>query len=92
MNKSVTVDTLLPGTTQWTNYTPLLVTFNDGDKFGAQALSNGEVHILKNGIEVGKVVLNAKDQAFFNSRGGYIGLWFIGSADGYFDDFGRGNL
>ncbi len=30
------------------------------------SLSNGDVVIYKNGIEVGYVTLNAADQAFFN--------------------------
>jgi len=90
---AVRVDTLLPNASSWTIYTPdIPVTFNNGDKFGARALADGTVHIYKNGSEVGVVTLNAKDQAFFNSRGGYIGLWFIGSPNAYFDDFGGGNV
>ncbi len=90
--KFVTVATMLPGGT-WYQYKPVIsATFLPGDKFGAKVLSNGEVHLLKNGADLGVVVLNAKDQAFFNGLGGSIGLWFVSDPDGYFDDFGGGNL
>lgn len=89
---NVTVETFLPSTLQWYAYSAIPVTFNNGDELGAQALANGDVVIFKNGVEVGRVTLNAADQAFFNTRGGYIGLWFINSTNAFFDDFGGGNV
>jgi len=90
--KFVTLGTQLPGYA-WISYpTTIPVTFSPGDKFGAKVLSNGEVHVLKNGAEVGMFVLNTSDQAFFNPRGGYIGLYFMNDPDGFFDDFGGGSL
>jgi predicted extracellular nuclease len=88
---TVTVWTFRPDTLAWYGYSPISVTFNDGDQFGARALSNGLVLIYKNGVEVGSVTLNAGDQAFFNPRGGRIGLWFINANDAIFDDFGGGD-
>jgi hypothetical protein len=90
--KAVRVDTLLPNK-PWKIYTPdISVTFKDGDRLGARVYADGTVHIDLNGAEVGNVILNAKDQAFFNGKGGYIGLWFQSTPDAYFDDFGGGNL
>ena len=89
---TVTVMTFRPDTLAWYGYSPISVTFNDGDQFGARALSNGLVLIYKNGVEVGSVTLDAADQAFFNPRGGRIGLWFINANDALFDNFGGGNV
>lgn len=91
-SNTVTVWTFRLDTLQWYSYAPIAVTFADGDQFGARALSTGEVVIYKNGIEVGYVTLNAADQAFFNSKGGYIGLWFIDARDAFLDDFGGGDV
>lgn len=77
---------------EWFEYPALPVTFADGDQFGAQALSTGDVVIYKNGMEVGRVTLNPADQAFFNTKGGYVGLWFIDARSAFFDDFGGGNI
>jgi hypothetical protein len=35
--------------------------------------------------------LNADDKAFFNGKGGSIGLWAVGAHNAAFDDFGGGN-
>jgi hypothetical protein len=88
----VSVATQLPGYA-WYEYQPIFLTkFAAGDRLGAKALSNGQVLILKNDTVIGGVILNAKDQAFFNNRGGNIGLYFMSDPDGFFDDFGGGNL
>ena len=94
--KAIRVDTLLPNKPSKI-YTPdISVTFKDGDRFGAKVYGSGPeagtVHIYQNETEVGKVTLDSADQAFFNPRGGNIGLWFIDTRDAYFDDFGGGNL
>jgi hypothetical protein len=84
--------TFRPDTLTWQSYGAIPVNFADGDQFGARALSNGIVIVYKNGIEAGYFTLNAADQAFFNPKGGYIGLWFINAANAFFDDFGGGTL
>ena len=89
---SVIVYTFRPSTLQWHSYSAIPVSFSNGDQLGAQALANGDVVIFKNGVEVGRVTLNSADQAFFNPRGGYIGLWFINANNAFFDDFGGGNI
>jgi hypothetical protein len=86
----VRVETRGPSQTKWTNCASLPVKFRNGDQIGARALANGEVWIFKNGVFVGKVVLSAADQAFFNNKGGRIGLNFNGSPRLVFDDFGGG--
>ena len=57
---------------------------------GAQALSTGEVRIYKNGALSATVALNAADRAFFNARGGKIGIWSAAASNAVFDDFGGG--
>jgi hypothetical protein len=89
---TVAVWTFRPDTLKWFKYPPIPVTFVNGDKFGAQALATGEVVIFKNGTEVGRMTLNPADQAFFNPRGGYIGLWFIDARNAFFDNFGGGDI
>ena len=89
---SVIVYTFCPDTLQWFAYSGIPVTFSNGDRLGAQALADGNMVIFKNGVEAGRVTLNAADQAFFNTRGGYIGLWFIDATNAFFDDFGGGNI
>jgi predicted extracellular nuclease len=91
-NNTVLVATFRPDTLAWYEYPAIPVTLSNGDQFGAQALSNGDVIIYRNGFIIGQVTLNAADQAFFNSKGGYIGLWFINAAAAFLDDFGGGNI
>jgi hypothetical protein len=79
-------------TLDWFSYPDLPVAFADGDQFGAQALDTGDVVVFKNGMEAGRVTLNAPDQSFFNSRGGHIGLWFIHARNASFDGFGGGSI
>ncbi len=88
----VTVWTFRPQTFKWFKYADIPVTYANGDQFGARALATGDVVIFKNGVEVGRVTLNAADQAFFNPRGGHIGLWFIDARNAFFDDFGGGDM
>ena len=90
--RAVRVATLLPNRSAWTHYADLPVTLRGGDRFGARALSNGEVWIFVNGEILSKVTLNADDQAFFNDKGGYVGLWFDKATNARFDDFGGGTL
>lgn len=89
---SVTVWTFRPDTLRWFKYPVIPASFVDGDQFGAQALASGDVVVIKNGEEIGRVTMNAADQSFFNPRGGNIGLWFIGARNAYFDDFGGGDI
>jgi hypothetical protein len=87
----VRVETFRPGGV-WVFYPAIPVTFQNGDRLGARALSNGTVQVFKNCSLVGTVTLNTADQSFFNGRGGRIGLWFINAGAAFFDDFGGGTL
>ncbi len=91
-SNTVELWTFRPDTLTWQSYGSIPVTFANGDQFGARALSNGTVIVYKNGVEAGYFTLNAADQAFFNPKGGYIGLWFINAANAFFDDFGGGTM
>ncbi|BBL77288.1 choice-of-anchor Q domain-containing protein [Methylomagnum ishizawai] len=95
-DKAVLVSTLLPNG-RWKEY-PLLRSraFGNGDRLGALVYGTGSkagtVHVYKNGVEVGAVALDRADRAFFDPRGGYVGLWFGDAAGAEFDDFGGGNV
>ncbi len=89
---AVRLQTYRPGTSDWFAYPVIPVTFQNGDQFGARALANGDVLIVKNGTLVGTVSLNAADQAFFNSKGGRIGVGYLKGGVGFFDDFGGGTM
>ena len=91
-NHAARVDTLLPGGADWTQYADVPLTLQDGDRFGARALSNGEVWIYVNEQLISKITLNPDDQAFFNSRGGYAGLWFDNATAARIDDFSAGTV
>lgn len=88
---------------QWrTRGTLTGITFNAGDKFGAQTFSNGVVLVYKNGVVIGGTIIpttgaNSWPPALV-AGGGRIGMWFLrsggfgGTNDARFDDFGGGNL
>jgi hypothetical protein len=90
--RAVRVSTLRANRPIWTNYGNTSVTFANGDQLGARALANGAVEIYKNGTLIATVTLNTSDQAFFNSRGGRIGLWTLLAPSAFFDDFGGGSV
>jgi beta-glucosidase len=90
--KAVRDSTLRVGDATWTLYANRAATFANGDRLGAQALANGDVKIYKNGTLVATVTLNAADKAFFNAKGGKIGVWTAGASNALFDDFGGGSL
>ena len=50
------------------------------------------MQIYKNGTLIATVTLNAADKAFFNTKGGNIGLWTVAASDAVFDDFGGGTV
>jgi len=74
----------------WTQHgADILVTFVDGDTFGARALANGTVEVYKNGTLLATRDITAWPHY---ADGGYIGLWFIGAEDAVLDDFGGGTI
>jgi hypothetical protein len=74
----------------WTLYPATAATFRNGDVLGARALANGEVKVYKNGALLASVTLNAADQAFFNAKGGKIGIWTAAASKAVLEDFGGG--
>jgi hypothetical protein len=91
--KVVRVSTLrLERNGAWTLYASQPVTFASGDVLGAQAKADGTVLIYKNGTLVATVTLNAADQAFFNAKGGKIGIWTAAASNAVVDDFGGGTV
>jgi uncharacterized protein len=78
------------GAKSWTLYLNQAATFADGDVLGAWALADGTVEMYQNGTLIASVRLNAEDGAFFNSKGGKIGLWTLAASGTFFDDFGGG--
>jgi hypothetical protein len=88
---AVRVETFRPGSSAWTIYPNTSATFQNGDRLGGRVLANGEVWIYRNAELLAKVTLSTADQAFFNSKGGRIGLWFIDAPRTRLDNFGGGN-
>jgi hypothetical protein len=72
----------------WTLYPNQAATFANGDVLGTRAKANGAVEIYKNGTLIASVTLNAADQAFFNAKGGKIGIWTVAASNAILDDFG----
>jgi myo-inositol-hexaphosphate 3-phosphohydrolase len=83
--------TIEVATFTWLYGTEVIGTFpakiRDGDQLGAQALADGTVRVLVNGIELGR----ANAGSVFASASGRIGLWFEGANAAVFDDFGGGD-
>lgn len=61
----------------------------NGDQFGARATTDGKVSVFRNGG-----LLGVRDVTgwLYTAFGGYIGLWFINSANSLVDDFGGGDV
>lgn len=74
----------------WVKYgDDIPVTFVDGDVFGARARADGIVEIYRNGELIGtRDVTSWK----FYDKGGYIGLWILGTRNTVLDDFGGGTV
>lgn len=90
--RAVRVSTLRLGALAWTHYGNTSVTVNNGDKLGACVKANGEVSVYQNDTLVKTATLNAADRAFFNSKGGKIGVWSVLAPGAFFDDFGGGTV
>ena len=88
---SVRVETFRPGG-GWTAYPDISLALEEGDRLGAQVDTTGEVHLYHNGNLIDTVTLNTADQDFFNTRGGYIGMWYINAGGAVLDDFDGGSV
>ena len=88
--RAVRVSTLRVGIATWTLYANTPVLFANGDKLGACAKADGSVRIYRNNALVTTVMLSATDKAFFNPKGGKVGLWTAAAPSAFFDDFGGG--
>ena len=88
---AVRLSTLRPNS-GWFDYPTVSATFQAGDQFGARAYSTGEVRIYRNRQQIASIMMKSADRAFFDGRGGYIGLWFVSSRGSVFDDFGGGTF
>ena len=86
------VSTFRPPNLTWTPYASASATLVNGDKLGACVSATGVVTIYKNNVVAATVTLSAADKAFFNSRGGKIGLWTLAANEASFDDFGGGTV
>jgi hypothetical protein len=67
----------------------LVVTFAAGDRFGAQAMANGQVRVYKNGTLIGTRDVTGWT---YTASGGYVGVWMLGASTTRLDDFGGGPL
>jgi len=90
--KAVRVSTLRLDQPAWTNYGKTPVTFANGDQLGARVSADGTVEVYQNDTLIATVTLTAKDQVFFNSKGGRIGIWTLAAPTAVLDDFGGGDF
>jgi hypothetical protein len=91
--QAVRVSTLRLGQNgTWTLYPSTAATFANGDMLGARAKADGMVQIYKNGTLLTTVALSAADRAFFNVKGGKIGIWTAGAPNAILDNFGGGTV
>jgi len=88
--KKVRLSAIRLGAREWTLYLNQAATFANGDVLGARAKADGTVEVYQNGTLIASVTLNAADGAFFNSKGGKVGLWALAAPKAFFDDFGGG--
>ena len=88
--RGVSVSALRANARSWTLYPRRPVTFGNGDRLGARVTNAGAVQIRRNGDLVASLVLNAADQAYFNSRGGKIGISTVAASSAFLDDCGGG--
>ncbi len=90
-SKGVRVFTLRAGQNgAWTLYPTKAARFANGDMLGARAKADGTIEIYKNSSLITTVTLNAADQAFFNGKGGKIGIWTAAAPNAVMDNFGGG--
>jgi len=68
------------------------VTFVNSDVLTGRALAGGDVLVYRNGALVATVTLNEADKAFFNAKGGEIGIWTTAASKAVLDDFGGGTI
>jgi predicted extracellular nuclease len=92
MVHAVRVSAIRLGGKGWTLYGNHPATFANGDKLGACVKANGDVSVYKNDTLITTVTLNRFDKAYFNGRGGKIGLWTVTANQAYLDDFGGGTV
>ena len=88
--KKVRVSTIRLGARDWTLYLNQAATFANGDVLGARAKADGTLEVYQNGTLIASVILSAEDGAFFNSKGGKIGIWTLAAPKAYLDAFGGG--
>jgi hypothetical protein len=55
-------------------------------------LADVTIQIYRNGTPVTTFTMSSTDKAFFNTKGGKIGIWSIATPQTRFDDFGGGTL
>lgn len=65
------------------------VTFQNGDRFGCRAKSDGTVEVYRNSTLVGSASVGSWP---LNSAGGRIGVWMINASAAVLDDFGGGDV
>jgi hypothetical protein len=90
--KVVRVSAIRLGAREWTVYLNQAATFANGDVLGARAKADGTVEVYQNGVQIARATLNAEDGAFFNSKGGKIGIWTAVAPRAVLDDFGGGTV
>jgi hypothetical protein len=80
--RKLSIETYTPGT-NWIMLAAFDVTLKDGDRLGGRAEADGTVRAYINDVEIG----SANAGAFFEHKGGRIGMWFVNAEETVLDDF-----
>ncbi|WP_370614580.1 family 78 glycoside hydrolase catalytic domain [Mumia qirimensis] len=91
-SKGVRVSALRLARNGWTDYGLTQVTLADGDVLRARVGTDGVVTVWRNDEQLAAATLNAADRAFFDARGGRVGLWTVAAGAAVLDDVRGGTI
>ena len=89
-SKAVRISTLRGGSRGATAYAGIGATFHSGDVLTARVQSDGSVSVYRNATLLKKVTLGSADRAYFNGKGGKVGISAVKAGDAVLDNFRGG--
>jgi hypothetical protein len=90
VHRMIVVSAIRTGQLSWTFYPAISATLAAGDRLGACATSAGDIRVYRNSILLQTVRMSTSDRAFFNGRGGRMGVWTLLATRSAIDDFAAG--
>lgn len=80
------------GAESWTTYPATKARFAAGDVLTAPAAADGQLIVSKNEKAISTTELSTADAAFFDDRGGRIGVWSVLAPGTTLDGFRGGTI